>query len=367
MPQVHNKALSYDTTTAFGKNSRYMASLRFTEKSLRRVNVLNSLENRLSKKKLDYYERDAQINTFKLERIKNRLVDNLQKRMAYKLVLKNHSISKAKDYQKALDQKYTLTALHSEVKNMINYMNPARVRERNARSLLHEQKNNYDNLIFQNTQKFNKLFPEKKTWMSRRVREMLEQQAAEELKEPTPLPTRERNAKKSLATLRRRIITLDDSKPSSPLKVPKTPAMSPIKTPSLSKPPSQSNSRLAKRQEISMSMMKKQKSFIEGREMTKEDIIVAMESKMNSLSVEDKTEKTITKDINNNDMTKENVKIDVKFESEEKTDEKKKSFLPPIANEAQRVNKPNQLNLQTKTPERLKLPALKMSKSVKVH
>ncbi|XP_045166558.2 uncharacterized protein LOC123529975 [Mercenaria mercenaria] len=346
-----------------------MATLRFTEQSLRRVKALNSLENRFTRKKLDFFERDANFQKFKYERIKNRLVDNLHKRLAYKLVLKNHSISKAKDYQKALDQKYTYTALQGEVQHMMQYMRPERMRERKAKSLLHENQNAYDNIIFQNTQKFNKLFPEKKAWMSKRMRILAaEQEAKEAVKEPTPLPTRERNARKGIATLRRRIITLDDSKPNSPLKLPKTPAISPSKTPSLSKPPS-SNSRMAnRRQEISMSMMKKQKSFVDGREMTKDDSILRMESKMKSLGIDDNEENLEAKDINNNDVKDDKevaITSDVNDDIDINKDEKRQSFLPPIENQTQQLQKSKQqTNVQTKTAKNVKLPVLKMSKPV---
>lgn len=377
MPQVQNKAFCYDTSSAFGKNSRFMASLRFTDRSLQRVNVLNALENRFTKKKLDFLERETYIQRSKYERIKNRLVDNLQKRLAYKMVLKKHSISNAPDYSEALDKRYTYTAFKGEVKSMLKYMKPERMRERKARSLLHENQNSYDNIIFQNTQKFNRLFPEKKTWLSRRARLLLEEQSKQEaVKESTPLPTRERNARKSLATLRRRIITLDDSKPSSPMKLPKTPAISPTKTPSLSKPPSSQSRMTNRRQEISMSMMKKQKSFIDNKEMTNEDLIQRMESKMKSLHVDDTGESSQTIDENNNDI-KPNKEAEtavtfktnghVNEDNKKKTDGKKESFLPPIMKQPQPSQKYDQPNIKTKTktPRDVKLPVLKMSKTVK--
>jgi hypothetical protein len=376
MPQVQSKAHAYDTASAFGKNSRFMASLRFTDRSLRRVNVLNSLEHSFTKKKLDFLERDSNVQRLKYERIKNRLVDNLQKRLAYKMVLKNHSISEAKDYSQALDKKYTYTAFKGEVKNMLIHMRPERIRERKARSLIHENQNSYDNIIFQNSQKFNKLFPEKKTWLSRRARLLLEEQSKQQeaVKETTPLPTRERNARKSLATLRRRIITLDDSKPNSPLKLPKTPALSPTKTPTLSKPPSSHSRMTNKRQEISMSMMKKQKSFIDNKEMTNEDLIIRMESRMKSLQVDDTEENSETKDENNNDIEtyKESETVvtfktidNVTANNKSKADDKTESFLPPIVKQPQPQQKANQPNLKNKTPRDAKLPVLKMSKTVK--
>lgn len=377
MPQVHNKLKSFDASTAFGKNSHFMNSLRFTEKSLHKVKVLNAVENKLIKKKLDFFERERINDNWKHQRIRNRLVNNLQKRIAYKFVLKNHSIINAKDYRKALDEKYTLFALHNEVNKMRDYLRPDRVRERNAKALVHENKNMFDNVVFQNRGKFNRLFPEKKTWIPRINGKLPELEPVIKEPEPTPLPTRERKAKKSLALLRRRIITLDDSKPNSPVKEPRASNMSsPLRTPSVAiQPPSVSPS-FPKRQEISMTMMKKQKSFIEGKEksaLLSEDVevIKEMESKIRKMSVEDANSETV-KDDNNNEIKieKENVQISKGSEEPIKEDvseysarstKRKNSLLPPIESK-KHPSSNEKTEPKTKRSEPVKLPSLKLSK-----
>ncbi|KAL4239596.1 hypothetical protein ACF0H5_000406 [Mactra antiquata] len=375
MPQVHNKLQSFDAATAFGKNSQYMNSLRFTERSLHKVKILNSLENKLINKKLMYFEKQQNYDNMKYERVRNRLVNNLQKRIAYKFVLRNHSLANAKDFSKALDKKYTLNALHHEVNRMVEFLKPAHVRERKAKSLVTENKNLFDNLVFNNTQKFNKMFPEKKTWLPR-IHGRVDEPEPEPVKEPTPLPTRERKAKNSLALLRRRVITLDDSKPNSPMKEPRTPSLQrPLKTPSVTIQPSSPAPQVAKRQEISMIMMKKQKSFLEGKEKSLQltdntETVTAIEAKLDKMSVENTDENNNTKVDNAND------EATVKPESEVINDivieETIKEIVPEKTKQAKRRNsllpplEPNKVNKTEPKPKRTEppvtLPALKLSK-----
>lgn len=327
MPQVHNKSLN---DTAFGKDSRYMSSLRFSDKTLRRVNVLNALENRLNTKKVNFFQRDSAYKVRKLDRVKERLVDNTNKRMAYKLVLKTNSFSEIKDKQKALNKRYSFTAFHNEVKEMMRFMKPELVRERKSKLLSIENRLKYEIVLSQNRQKFNKLVPEKRTWIPRHMQAIYEAEEKErqrkerERQEEEAKKAKDDRGKRGLATLRRRIITID-STPNSPTKSPaiktpvlKTPTLktpmktprerttktpsktplprtpSPVKTPSIVKQPSQAN--LLKPQGITMNMMKKQKSFIETKERTMSPTFTGN----NSERVQNDVKKL--SDVNNNDV-----------------------------------------------------------------
>ena len=275
MPQVHNKFVN-DTT--FGRDSRYMTSLRFSDKTLRRVNVLNDLETRISSKKVNLFQSESAYKIRKMDRVKDRLEDNMNKRMAYKLVLKTNTFSAEADYNKALDKRYSFQAFSNDVRQMMKAMKPDLVRERRAKLLLKENRIRYDIILNQNRQRFNKLVPEKRTWIPRHLKAIYEEERRERERlerEKANVPVKvEDKSKRGLATLRRRIITID-----SPVKTPvrdppkiKTPALrtpnrtpSPVKTPSISKAPQHANT---KRQGITMAMMKKQTSFLERQELT---------------------------------------------------------------------------------------------------
>lgn len=286
MPQVHSRSVN---DTSFGSDSRYMSSVRFSDRTLRRVNVLNALENRIATKKINVFQNDSAYKLRKLDRVRGRLEDNMNKRMAYKLVLKTNSFSVEKDQQKALNKRYSFQAFHNEVKEMMKFMKPDLVRERRSKILLQENKLKYDILLTQSRQRFNKLVPEKKTWISRQRQAQLDEERKErerlerERQEAEAKKQQEDKSKKGLATLRRRIITIDQTPtpakspalktpilktPASRTPVAKTPVRtpSPVKTPSIGKPPKNDNA--VKRQGITMTMMKKQKSFVEMKERT---------------------------------------------------------------------------------------------------
>lgn len=323
MPQVYNKSLSYDNSTGIGQNSRYMASVRFTEMSLRRVNVINSLQNNLTQKKLDNFDRHLNNQIIYFERIKHRLVDDLHTRLAYKMVLKNHNISQAKDYHKALDERHTFGALHNEVKDMMQVLKPAYIRARKAKALANETKQLYNNIVFQNTHKFNQLFPEKKTWVSR-----CQGQNENDANKQSTLSIFECNAKRGIAAIRRQVITVDYSKPNVPQNISSSPDITPAKTSSINKSQS-SNSR--KIQEISMYMMKKQKSFTECRTITKDEFKTNMETELEIANIVDATEKPDATDISNTVAGTANLRHNMEGQGKSTvTAHTKLSFLLPI-------------------------------------
>ena len=160
MPQVHNRSLTLSMdSSAFNKNSRFMSTIRMTEGAKRKIRAFNTVENRLTKIRLNFYNRHEDIQRYQLERKKQTVLEGAKKRNAYKMVVANHSISKSPDYHKALDDTYTAHALRHEIKKMLNYIEPNKVRERNARNLVNENKKRYDEILSRNRKSIVELFP----------------------------------------------------------------------------------------------------------------------------------------------------------------------------------------------------------------
>ena len=130
-----------------------------TEGAKRKIRAFNTVENRLTKIRLNFYNRHEDIQRYQLERKKQTVLEGAKKRNAYKMVVANHSISKSPDYQKALDDTYTAHALRHEIKKMLNYIEPNKVRERNARTLVNENKKRYDEILSRNRKSIVELFP----------------------------------------------------------------------------------------------------------------------------------------------------------------------------------------------------------------
>lgn len=160
MPQVHNRSLTLSMdSSAFNKNSRFMSTIRMTEGAKRKIRAFNTVENRLKKIQLNFYNRHADIERYQMERKKEKVLDVMKKRNAYKMVIANHPIANSPDYQKALEDTYTAHALRHEIKKMINYIEPDKVRERNAKSLVNENKKRYDEILSRNRKSIAELFP----------------------------------------------------------------------------------------------------------------------------------------------------------------------------------------------------------------
>ncbi|XP_069141843.1 uncharacterized protein [Argopecten irradians] len=164
MPQVHNKRLTMMAdSSAFNKNSRFMSTMRMTEGSKRRIRAFNFVENKLTRIKLRFFDRHAEIDLRRRERERQTIVDNLKRTLAYKLVVEKHSVTNATDYKKALDDDYSSEALRNDVKHMIRYMEPEKVRERKAKALINENRQRYDNIIQRNKNSLDLICPLKRT------------------------------------------------------------------------------------------------------------------------------------------------------------------------------------------------------------
>ncbi|OWF44586.1 uncharacterized protein LOC110458145 [Mizuhopecten yessoensis] len=164
MPQVHNRKLSMMAdNSAFNKNSRFMATNRMTEGSKKRIRAFNYVENRLKGIKLRFFDRHAEIDLRRRERERQVIMDSLKRTLAYKLVVEKHNLTHAVDYQKALDDDYSGTALRHEVKHMVEYMKPDQVRERKAKALISENRRRYNRIIQRNKNSLDLICPPKRT------------------------------------------------------------------------------------------------------------------------------------------------------------------------------------------------------------
>lgn len=165
MPQVHNKKLSMEVdTSAFGKNSRYMSSLKYSEGTKRRIKAFNKVEHRLNRYKVRYYNRHAEIYRNRHKREQLELVNNLKRTIAYKLVCRKNSITNTTDYYKALNKNYSQFALRHEIDHMMTYMEPEKVRERKADALIDENRKLYQSLLQRNRKSIDLICPPKQKW-----------------------------------------------------------------------------------------------------------------------------------------------------------------------------------------------------------
>lgn len=352
MPQVHSKQRLLDQDpSAFSKNSRYMASLKFTEGSVRRMNALNTTDKRLAKIQVNYFERNADISLKKYEKARLRLIDKMQKHLAYKLVLKRHRIAKAKDYKKALDGNYSYHALHYEINDMMNFIQPDVVRERKARALINENRRRYDGLLRKNAEQSAILFPMKKTWEAfdfSKIKTKEERKDNEDEKTPDEAPggttgisTLPKLDPRRGRALVRRIIEEPQSRKGSKPGSPKPLSRSPTKT-----------------QGITMSMMKKQKSFLENQKSLVE--LDNSETEVQAIDASKETDTVAAKGIlktpeNRTDELKENLRHSIS--------------LPPIQTKGndKKLKKRNSVakleNISSASENsKVKLPVLKLNK-----
>ncbi|CAC5415831.1 unnamed protein product [Mytilus coruscus] len=163
MPQVHNKSILLDGN-AFGKNSRFMNTMKFSDITKRRVRAFNVVENRLSKYRINYYNRQAEIEFNRVQKQKETLLVRMKKLMAYKVVAKHHNISNAQDYHAALNEDRSPRKIQKEIKEMIKQISPQYVREKRAREKIDEARRLCDDVIHQNRKQIDVIYPPPKQW-----------------------------------------------------------------------------------------------------------------------------------------------------------------------------------------------------------
>ncbi|XP_041379662.1 uncharacterized protein LOC121392571 [Gigantopelta aegis] len=154
MPQSHRKV-------EMGDKSRMMAAGKYSENTLRNVNVINSLEAKLAKVKLNVLERNAIQSMHRIRHYEEKIQDLRRKTLAYQQVVAKHPIHSAPDYQKALDEKYTLHSFRHEIKEMLHKLHPDTIRKKCAQALIEASRERYQEAIHSSQQYFNSLLPPK--------------------------------------------------------------------------------------------------------------------------------------------------------------------------------------------------------------
>ena len=76
MPQVWNPSVSTDQDSGgFSKSSRFMKLANFTEASLRRIKVRNSLESKLNGLQQAYINRHTGISALRMSQARRNIID----------------------------------------------------------------------------------------------------------------------------------------------------------------------------------------------------------------------------------------------------------------------------------------------------
>ena len=154
MPQTHRK-------DDVGDKSRMLAAGKLSESTLRNVNVINSLEAKMARVKLNVLERNALHSMHRMEHYQEHIQDMRRKTLAYQRVVAKHPIHDAPDYFKALDEKYTLYSFRHEIKDMLHKLHPDTIRKKNAQVLIEASRERYQDAIHSSQEYFNSLLAPK--------------------------------------------------------------------------------------------------------------------------------------------------------------------------------------------------------------
>ncbi|XP_076448497.1 uncharacterized protein LOC143285153 [Babylonia areolata] len=163
MPQVWNPSVSTEQDSGgFSKNSRFMKLSNFSDASLRRIKVRNSLEAKLSRIQQAYIHRHSSLSTVKIEQARKRIVERYRRYTAYKLVVQKHPIQARADYQAALNDNYSLHAFRHELRRMSRTLDPENQRKRKAESLVQECRDKYADTVTKNREAIVDIVPKPK-------------------------------------------------------------------------------------------------------------------------------------------------------------------------------------------------------------
>ena len=76
MPQVWNPSVSTDQDSGgFSKNSRFMKLSNFSEASLRRIKVRNSLEAKLNRMQQTYINKNTSLSALRISQARRNIID----------------------------------------------------------------------------------------------------------------------------------------------------------------------------------------------------------------------------------------------------------------------------------------------------
>lgn len=163
MPQVHNRSILVDGN-AFGKNSRFMNTLKFSDITKRRVRAFNVVESKLNRFKLNYYSRQEELEYNRHQRQKEELLVKMKRMMAHKIVVQNHNLSTARDYYDSLNEDRSPRIIQKEVKEMLKQISPQYMREKRAKEKIEDARKRCDEVINKNRKQIDVIYPPPKQW-----------------------------------------------------------------------------------------------------------------------------------------------------------------------------------------------------------
>ena len=94
---------------------------------------MQELDARTTRMKMQVMERNALIQAHRFKRMQHKLRGNLERNLAYKMVVDEHNFTKSTDYHTALNANYTYDALRPEVQRMMERLKPRYIREQKAK------------------------------------------------------------------------------------------------------------------------------------------------------------------------------------------------------------------------------------------
>lgn len=144
---------------AFGKNSRFMNTLKFSDVTKRRVRAFNVVENKLNTIRLKFYKRQEEIEYNRIQREKEFLLVKLKRLMAYQKVAEEHSVSNAVNYQDALNEDRSHRQVQKQIQDMIKEISPQYLREKRAKEKITAAKQQYDEILNKNRKDIDKIYP----------------------------------------------------------------------------------------------------------------------------------------------------------------------------------------------------------------
>ncbi|KAL8576952.1 hypothetical protein ACOMHN_024228 [Nucella lapillus] len=184
IPQVWNPSVSSEQDSGgLSKNSRFMKLSNFSDASLRRIKVQNSLENKLSQIQQAYIRRHSALSTLRIDQARRNILERQRRHTAYKLVMKKHPIKQRLDYKAALNDNYSLHALRHELRRMVRDIDPDNRRKRKAENLVQHSRDKYATTVTKNKEAINGIVPKPKRDFA-----FDEEEQEPETRSPTPPP-----------------------------------------------------------------------------------------------------------------------------------------------------------------------------------
>lgn len=158
MPQVHNRELMRELGGAVGmtKNSRFMASVNYSDSTRKRITIINNVEQKVHNLKVQVIDRSIRLAVGRNRNLVQKYKDSLRAIEAYQHVVTlnmfpNREFPRdSSEYQAALDRRYTFDALKGKVRQTLTELEPATLRAKEAKCRLDECRNDYARVLRRN-------------------------------------------------------------------------------------------------------------------------------------------------------------------------------------------------------------------------